>query len=40
MMEIAFDGLSTDGTYFYLQNACSAYTSQLVEFNFRLDVTG
>jgi len=41
MISIVFSNVSSpDGKYIYLPNACSAYTAQLMEFNFFLDVIG
>jgi len=41
MISIVFKNVSSpDGKFIYLPSACSAYTGQLIEFNFFLDVIG
>lgn len=41
MLSIVFENVSSpDGKYIYLPSACSAYTSNLTQFNFFLAVLG
>lgn len=41
MISLVFTNASSpDGKYIYLPNACNAYTTKLMEFNFFLDVIG